>query len=176
LINGYRGVPAHDEAVLKAILDAREARWLRRLELCDRGPLLTLVMNAPGPEKNLPRWNDAHRAITEVLREDLEDRLSFFERRGSVAGVESHFVVNMPPVDLKKYAVRLEEEHPIGRLLDADVMARGEVVDRGFLGLPPRRCLCCDREARACVREERHSPEELLRRANELLDAWLGKR
>ncbi|MDR1874418.1 MAG: citrate lyase holo-[acyl-carrier protein] synthase [Synergistaceae bacterium] len=166
------------DPVLRAILDAREARWLRRRELCGDGALLTLVMNVPGPQKNLPRWNEAHRAVTDALKKDMQERrcLLFFEKREAPAGSESHFVTDMPPVELKKYAVRLETEHPIGRLLDADVMdTQGEVVDRKFLGLPPRRCLCCDREVGMCVRG-RHAPEELLRRAEELLDAWRDAR
>jgi holo-ACP synthase len=132
-------------------------------------------MNVPGPRKNLLRWNEAHRAVTDALKQDMRERrrLLFFEERAASAGAESHFVTNMSPTDLKKYAVRLEEEHPIGRLLDADVMdTRGEVVDRKLLGLPPRRCLCCQREARVC---DRHTLEELLRRAEELLDAWGGR-
>lgn len=158
---------------LQALLDAREARWLRRLELCEKGAVLTLVMNVPGPEKNLSLWNDAHHEITVTLKKNLKTHLLFFEERETPAGAESHFVTDLEGVVLKRYAVHLEEEHPIGRLLDADVLARRcEPIGREDLGLLPRRCLCCEREAKLCARERRHSSEELLYRADELLARW----
>lgn len=160
-------------ADFSAILDAREARWLRRQELCRQGTLLTLTMNVPGPDKNLPDWNGAHRKVSAMLQEDLREHLLFFEERGTPAGIESHFATDLPPSDLKKYVVVLEEKHPVGRLLDADVMnIRGEVVGREDLGLPLRRCFCCDRPAMLCAREERHSLEELLSCAEKFLNAW----
>jgi holo-ACP synthase CitX len=158
---------------LQAILDGREARWLRRRELCGQGALLTLVMNVPGPEKNLPLWNEAHHRVTNFLKTDLGDRTRFFERRESPAGAESHFVTEMSASELKRYAVLLEESHPIGRLLDLDVMdAQGNVMDRNALDLPPRRCFCCGKAARICSRAGTHSLEELLCRAEALLKAW----
>lgn len=158
---------------LQALLDAREARWLRRLKLCEKGALLTLTMNAPGPEKNLTLWNDAHHEITVALKANLKTHLLFFEEYETPAGAESHFATDLDGAALKRYAVRLEEEHPIGRLLDADVMDQcGEPIGREDLGLPPRLCLCCEREAKCCSRERRHSSEEVLRQAEGLLTLW----
>ena len=158
---------------LQAILDAREARWLRRLELCRRGTLLTLTMNVPGPDKNPARWNNAHRTITAILTDDLRGHLLHFEERETPAGAESCFVTDLPADGLKQYAVDMEETHPIGRLLDLDVMDReGTPVGRETLGLPPRLCLCCDREGRECARERRHSLAQLFSKADGLLDSW----
>ena len=161
---------------LSAILAARESRWRRRLDLCNKGTLLTLTMNLPGSDKNLPRWNAAHTKITNLIKEDMRECLLFFEKRETPSGAESHFVVNLSVGALKKYALALEEEHPIGRLLDVDVMGEdGMPIGRRGMGLPQRRCLCCDRPAKLCACERRHSLREILAQAEKLLDTWEEK-
>ncbi len=158
---------------LSSILAARESRWLRRLDLSNKGTLLTLTMNLPGSDKNLPRWNAAHSKITNLIKEDMKEYLLFFEERETLSGAESYFVVNFSGEALKKYAIALEEGHPIGRLLDADVMGKnGLSIGRESVGLPQRRCLCCDRSAKVCARENRHSLREILMQAEKFLDMW----
>ena len=160
---------------MQALLEARETRWLRRKDLSRRGALLTLTMNVPGADKNPLRWNEAHRKVTAELQIILQKGLLRLERQETPAGAESNFVTELSGRELKKIAVRLEEEHPIGRLLDADVMEiGGEPIGREDLALPPRRCLCCDRQAKMCARGRRHSLEELFGAAEALLDSWRG--
>ncbi|GHS95377.1 putative apo-citrate lyase phosphoribosyl-dephospho-CoA transferase [Synergistales bacterium] len=155
---------------LKDILDAREERWLRRLELSKRGALLTLTLNIPGPDKNPPRWNEVHELAAGEIKDALKGHIIYIDERKTPGGLESHFVTDMSPLELKRYAVSFEENHPIGRLLDADVMdGKGNQIDRKSLGLSSRRCLCCDKEAKVCSREKRHSIEEIFSRAEHMI-------
>ena len=60
-------------------------------------------------------------------------------------------------------------------MFDLDVMTRaGEPVSRADIGLAPRRCLLCDREARWCMRNHTHTREELMARIGEMIDAYVG--
>lgn len=161
---------------MQEILDAREARWLRRLELCRRGTVATVTLNVPGPDKADPVWVDAHRRLCGALERELE-RFAVVHRESRVtpAGAESHFVLQAEASTVKEAAVRFEEEHPAGRLVDVDVMdAGGCPVGRELLGLPPRACLCCALPARECAAGRSHPLDEVLARAREILRAAFG--
>ncbi len=158
---------------MREILEAREARWLRRLELSRRGTVLTVTLNVPGPDKTAPHWVNAHRRLCAILECGLRPfGLRYRERNVAADGAEAHFVLGTDALKAKEIAVRFEEEHPAGRLVDADVMdASGRPVGRDVLGLPPRRCLCCGRPARDCAALRAHPLEEVLARAEAILDA-----
>ena len=168
------------------LLAERERRWNKRLSLAGlyNCPVLSLTLNIPGPDKNLP---GADAALWQ-LRADLcaavqaaggqmvdECRLSGPDGPGWVAAVR------MDTIALKELAVAVEENHPLGRLADADVMdSQGQPVNREHLpgvaqngsagqldhapaqGREPRRCFLCSRPASLCRREGSHSIEELL--------------
>ncbi|HLR88779.1 MAG TPA: citrate lyase holo-[acyl-carrier protein] synthase [Atopostipes sp.] len=62
--------------------------------------------------------------------------------------------------------VNIEENHPLGRLFDLDVLMldqNNEVQgkSRTKLGLPVRRCFLCERPAKDCGRSRRHTVLEL---------------
>ncbi len=147
------------------VLDAREARWYRRLDLSAGGALLTLTLNVPGPKKDGQPWESLHRkAWAEVLEfmdchavARLKEELYL-----TAAGPEAHLLTSLPGRELKELAVRFEGLTPIGPLLDLDVMEQGRPLSREDLGLPPRKCFCCDQPARLCAAARRHSLEEVM--------------
>jgi holo-ACP synthase len=68
----------------------------------------------------------------------------------------------LPGVTLKRMAVRLEREHPLGRLADIDILTpAGEPLSRADLGLAPRACFLCGEPAALCRRRRQH-PQQLL--------------
>lgn len=163
------------------LLAERERRWNKRLSLAGlyNCPVLSLTLNIPGPEKNLPGAEAALGQLGAELRAAVkaaggqmvdECRLSGPDGPGWVAAVR------MDATALKELAVAVEENHALGRLADADVMdAQGHPVNREHLagaftaveggaarGREPRRCFLCSRPASLCRREGRHSIEELL--------------
>ncbi|MDR2523315.1 MAG: citrate lyase holo-[acyl-carrier protein] synthase [Synergistaceae bacterium] len=162
------------------LLEAREERWKRRLALSRRGPLLTLTLNLPGPDKSL--WLAFHAAVRDGLVQDLADwglEWVHVSSRQGAAGPEDHFLFSpsADPIQIKRGAIDLEEGQPAGRLLDLDVMAAGgKPLGRGDLGLPPRPCLCCPCPARECAALRRHSAEEVLKAAQRLLDSFVSSR
>ncbi|MDR1377398.1 MAG: citrate lyase holo-[acyl-carrier protein] synthase [Synergistaceae bacterium] len=161
-------------SALSALLDAREERWLRRLALSERGTLLTMTLNLPGPDKRLPRWLAFHRAIRLELERTLTNGNFAFTRVFSsvtASGPEDHFLLSADASTLKRAMADFEECHPGGRLADLDVMTHGKPVGREDLGLPPRLCLCCPRPAKECAAQARHSLDEVLRAAERILEA-----
>jgi holo-ACP synthase/triphosphoribosyl-dephospho-CoA synthase len=63
---------------------------------------------------------------------------------------------------LKALAVQIGKESNVGRLLDIDVFdSEGCQINRALLGLPERTCFVCSEAAVDCMRESRHSAEEI---------------
>ena len=179
------------------LLVERERRWNTRLSLAGlyNCPVLSLTLNIPGPDKNLP---GADAALSQ-LRAELcaaveaaggrvvdECRLSHSDGVGP-DGPAWIAAVRMDAMALKQLAVAVEENHVFGRLADADVMdAQGQPLNREHLaalasadaaarnggavqGRAPRQCFLCSRPASLCRREGRHSLEDLLAAVRQML-------
>ncbi len=176
-----------------AILGAREerGRHTRRFIMRLRRPTIVLSVNVPGPDKNEPWVAGVLRRGRRAVGAELEacgwivqeaeayDSAAGPEWRAAIAGTEDierganrcAEVRSIPSgIELKRMAVRIEETHPIGRLLDIDVFDRDRTpIGRSALGLPPRRCLVCGNAAHECARSRRHAPSELRARIAALL-------
>ncbi len=156
---------------LKEILLAREERAHRQKELLAqyRKPLLCYTMNIPGPEKNSPlitkgfllgkQWIDAQ--FPHILH---------YEQRLLPTGCEAYYVLDGEEDAIKELSMEVEQSHPMGRLLDLDVLTpAGEKLSRS----QPRKCLLCDGDARLCARSRRHSLKDLEKQVTQLLTVGL---
>ena len=76
-------------------------------------------------------------------------------------------------MEAQAIAAELEETHPLGRLMDIDVVGAEGPVSRADIGLAPRRCLLCERDARYCMRAKSHTREELLSRIEEIVSMYI---
>ncbi len=162
---------------LETVLAARETRVARRLALfaTRRRPVVSLTVVMPGPVKD----NRAARLVRDVALDALSDRLGRLNVAAEIvhlgngpAGPEALVSVDLDASTLKRETVALEDAHPLGRLWDLDVIdpVAGGLSRRDF-GHPPRRCLVCGEPAHACARSRAHSPEELLVKIEEMIDA-----
>jgi holo-ACP synthase len=152
-------------AQLPAVKQFRAACQAAALERFD-APLVSATIVMPGPVTNsvLPQS-----LLTEALREvqamvgTRKWPILLREVMWSDTGPEAIYVVDVKPRLLKSATVELEDQHPLGRLWDLEVVAPGQrVLSRKLLGLPERRCLACERPASECGRARRHSLPELL--------------
>ena len=176
------------------LLDERERRWNTRLSLAGlyNCPVLSLTLNIPGPDKNLPGADAALGQLRAALCAAVEaagSRLADECRLSGPDGPAWIAAVRMDAMALKELAVAVEETHVLGRLADADVLtAQGQPVNREHLaaavtataaataradgagsGRVPRRCFLCARPASLCRREGRHSLEDLLAEVRRML-------
>lgn len=166
---------------LPQMLARREARVATQHALRERWacPVVSLTLVTPGPIKDSV---DARVVFAEGLRaiaatfDMLGARVLACEQVLAITGPEAIFAVDADAQALKRALVALEEQHPLGRLWDADVIAPdGASVARRELDVPPRRCLVCEEPAHGCARSARHSLVELQDVIRSRIHAWRAR-
>lgn len=168
-----------DEIVeLSQMLSARERRAQRQRELLAAYglPLVSFTMNIAGPVKNSPSIRRGFALGRELLFGQLrrvKAPLVFREETDAPTGCEGLYVVDMEATKLKAITVELEENTPLGRLFDLDVLDPG---GRKLERPAPRRCLVCGRPVSECARSRAHSVPELQEKTHALLTAALDRR
>ena len=147
---------------LDAVLAARDARVARQQALLAQGGvLLSLTLVAPGAVKRSPLLDTIFAAALDALRPHMGDARARQEAVDD-GGHHALYLLDGDAHDWKKRVIALENRAPLARLWDIDIIdSDGTPVSRRELGLPPRRCLICDDDAKSCARERRHSIGEL---------------
>lgn len=149
------------EITLEAVLAAREerVRLQKELILKYRCPLISFTMNIAGPVKISPLIRRGFLYGVERLDESLpcdkvrNRRIDFFD-----TGCQAIYSVDSDSNYLKDICTKIEEESPLGRLFDMDVInSDGKKLERGVL----RGCLVCGAPGRDCASRRVHSVEEL---------------
>ena len=134
---------------LDQLLASRDQRWHRQQELLSEHPdetLLCLTVIMPGSVKRNRLSLVVAHAATEALLTTFFDHLTWMEERDLETGFEAYAFTKLPLLEAKRMACRIEEEHPLGRLFDIDVIdPTGTPVSRQSIGAEPRRCLLCER-------------------------------
>lgn len=163
------------EVTLAQLLDSREARAaFQRTLLAGYGwPLVSLTVNMPGPCKRGPKADAIFEVGVFSLRQRLAGAIRYSKLRALPTGQEGFFVVELEARALKDITCRLEDGHPLGRLMDMDVIdTNGQIIGRNSIGLPPRGCLVCGAPGPGCARSRAHSLEALHAAIDSLLAAW----
>ena len=159
------------EVGLREILDSRERRAASQGTLRERHamPVLSYTLNIAGPIKRtelLRRGFDLglRRLAEQLARHGLRPAEEL--RTEAPTGDEWLCAIPGEPLTLKRLTCAVEDADALGRLMDVDVLdPQGRKIERGEVGLPPRRCLLCEREARLCGRSRAHPEEALFARA-----------
>ncbi|MDD2234863.1 MAG: triphosphoribosyl-dephospho-CoA synthase CitG [Desulfitobacteriaceae bacterium] len=152
---------------LEEILHARENRSLRQqemLKLYDY-PLICMTLNIAGPVKRFPMADRTLAEGIKIIRASLTSRgIPVIDFRSCMekTGCEAYFSLAAPADEIKKIMVGIEDNFPLGRLLDIDVLLKdGRKVERGDIGKAPRTCFLCSMPAAQCARNRTHSVEQL---------------
>ena len=158
---------------LQELLDSRDRRARRQGELLSQFPgraLLCLTVQLPGPEKR----NALSLKIARAGVEAIEKRFNpvFKETNDLETGFEGFFIVDGQPLEVKRAAAELEDTHPLGRLMDLDVIGPEGPIGRADIGLQERRCLICEKPARYCMRAGSHTHEELMAKIKQLVSSY----
>lgn len=153
------------EITLDQLLTSKEQRSKRQLELIAQYPASTLVcltVIMPGNVKrNFHSLIVAQAAMTAMVNA-FSSSIVNLEARDLVTGYEAYLTTSLTQREAKQLACEIEDEHPLGRLFDIDVITpTGEPIARTSIGCKPRKCLMCDNEARFCMRNHTHTQEEL---------------
>lgn len=161
---------------LEEILEARSRRADRQKELLKSGGtcLISFSLNIAGEIKQFPLACAAFNEGLSEIRKRLADRqVLAVESTQAPTGSQAFFLLNAEVKKTKNDMAALEESHPLGRLFDIDVLGiDGIPVSRSEFGLPPRTCLICGGNAKACARSRAHSIELILWRTAQLLNDY----
>lgn len=164
------------EISLEQMLEARERRVERQTALLRRfpGTLICFTLNIPGPRKTFPladwAFEEGKKRIERQLSKNkiqLADRSSYTEP----TGYEAYYCVERAQADqVKALMCQLEDQDPLGRIFDIDVLREdGEKISRTDLSLPGRQCLICGSPAPICARSRAHSVEELVTKISSII-------
>ena len=162
---------------LEQLLDSRDRRVQHQKELLLAFPgcsLICLTVQLPGPVKRSPESLIIGEAGLAELLNLFGSILRHVHVRDLETGYEAYLLVPMTAVELKKRCCQIEDTHPLGRMMDIDVMDGVVPLSRSDIGLEPRRCLLCANEARYCMRAHTHTAEELLEKIRQLVLAYCG--
>lgn len=147
---------------LMEMLDAREARSFTQTRILKAYPmtLICFTLNIAGPVKVFPlaRWAfDEGICRIQALCAAWGFPIRYREETLENTGLECFWSVEADGPRVKQALTVLEEEEPLGRLFDLDVLTEaGEKVSREDLGLPQRRCLICGQPVFRCSRNRAH--------------------
>lgn len=174
---------------LEQLLASRDARAAHQQALLSAWPghtLVCLTVQFPGPIKRSASSLVVGGAGLAALLDTFGSVMRHAQVRDLETGYEAYLLVPLPALLVKKTCCHIEDTHPLGRLMDIDVLApsgghpvgaggdgmsgpTGHLLDRASVGLPPRRCLLCDQPARYCMRARSHTPEELLQKIEQMV-------
>ncbi len=165
------------EITLDKLLASRDRRVELQQKLREKHPNLTiacLTVIMPGNiKRNLCSLIVSQAAINAIINR-LEGNIVDIVTRDLETGFEAYVVTGISQHDAKMIACDIEDNHPLGRLFDIDIFDNdGMPVKRETIGFAPRRCLLCDNEARYCMRNRTHTPQELNTKIQEMVDAYV---
>ena len=160
---------------LNEMLMCRERRdHLQKQLLHSYGlPVISFCMNIPGPIKTNEEIRKAFDSGKDTLLQKLQDggistaqMLEIHENTGD----ELLLAADADASVLKQITSAIEEDTPLGRLFDMDVIGTdGYKLSRSTF----RRCIICGEPAQECARSRRHSVPELQTAVEELLKTQL---
>lgn len=152
----------------------RRAACQRLLLEKHRSPLVCFTLNIAGEYKLFPLAQKAFACGLSQIRAQLgRHRHAVLETIEAVdkTGCTAYVSVQGDEKELKAHMCAIEGATAIGRLFDIDVLgADGQKVSREALGLPPRRCLICEKPAAVCARSRAHGLGMLKERTAAILN------
>lgn len=163
------------EVSLKDILNARDARVQQQnLLLSQYGtPMLCFTMNIAGPVKTSPLIERGFRAGLAALdRQIPQDQILYREIQLLPTGCEAMYAVSMPAWELKTLCTAIEEENPLGRLFDMDVL---DIDGRKLERNGTRDCIVCGAPGRTCAATRAHPVEQLQTATTQILEEHFRK-
>jgi holo-ACP synthase CitX len=153
----------NNETNRKKILDIKESRWLKQVELVKK-----FKVNLISFKLNIPSWPKSSNEIIWAFDKSLIDFQKFLimneiyfdliSQSETELGPNALLITKYPAKKLKELTISFEENYPIGRLLDLDVMnQKGIFLDRDI----KRKCLLCDDLSINCMKTQKHNPDQV---------------
>ena len=123
------------------ILYERERRSIKAQEYAASSDVAVIKVNVPGIDKNIP---EAQIIMSIFLAKADANSFSVRELSFGADGTCA-FCTVAGAKEIKEQAVKIEEEHPLGRFIDIDVIPKA--ASRSLSRANMRKCFICDRPA-----------------------------
>ena len=150
----------------------RRAAVQKQFRLQYHSAVICFCMNIPGPIKTKATIRYAFDVGADRLLQTLkENHIVLFAQcmYHEKTGDELLLCADADAHTLKNLCSTIEEEHPLGRLFDMDVLdVNGEKCSRPRY----RKCLLCDQQAQVCARTRAHDVDVLWTRINQMIEDY----
>lgn len=148
----------------KDILAAREERAQTQESLIKEYgcPIITIRVNYPGIDRCNRVTYGIMKIMSGIIKTAFKQKLKFILFYKGAEGPIFIAVVDCDPIAIKGKTLKIEEEHPLGRFVDIDVLSSKSAISRSQFDLLPRKCYLCDEIAHNCVRSKRHKQSEII--------------
>ena len=155
---------------LTKVLQNRELRQKKQWEFIARynSPVLSLTINIPGALKDS---SDARFIYDKAVEEIDKFAFEVYEKAFTCkdTGYEALWALHVDAKVLKTLSYQVEENHPLGRFMDIDVIG----TDKKILSRDnQRKCYICKDSAKLCARSQKHSVKELLEYISKTVDDY----
>lgn len=166
--------PSPIAITLQELLESRDNRHQLQQQLLRQHPgqsLICLTVIMPGSIKRNRQSLIVGEAAVAAIRDCFKADPMVKDLK---TGFEGYLLTTLPLLEAKRMACGLEENHPLGRLFDIDVIGQdGIPVSREAIQMESRKCLLCNHEARFCMRNHSHSQEEIIQRITEMVSQYV---
>lgn len=152
------------DSEINLLLTDKERRYYMQIDLCAtyNKPVLSVKVNYPGISKNEHVSLKVFDIMKDTIISHFWKTIILTQTIISEAGPSLFCVIDQEAASTKLQAISIENQHPLGRLVDLDVFdAKGQMLSRTRLGFPPRKCYLCEGPAHLCVRSKQHSEKDL---------------
>ncbi len=138
------------------ILDSREKRYAEIKKIKQAfNAVITVKSNIPGNDKKNHLAYFLVRRYFHLIPKELYNIFEFYD------GFDGPYYLlgtNLNPKYIKKELISIEENTKLGRFIDLDVYDGFKILTRGSM----RKCFICNNPAFICMREKKHSVDELI--------------
>jgi holo-ACP synthase CitX len=145
-----------------SILEAREERYEYIKKISKKYPtIIILKANTPGNHKN--RYSSFF--LLEQFNHIIENIFQF-DYKTLKKGFDGPYYVYGFLTSQSKHTklklIEIEKSHMLGRLIDLDLYMNSLMVSRTDFAIDLRRCMICDHIAIDCMRNKRHTVDDIL--------------
>ncbi|WP_027307741.1 citrate lyase holo-[acyl-carrier protein] synthase [Caloramator sp. ALD01] len=157
------------------ILEDRERRYEETLKLIELnlGTVLCAKINYPGKNKNTECAKMAFSILRQEIYKEFDGKIKVEKKLSGCDGDSLLLIIDLPIIEVKKRSIKIETEHPLGRIFDVDIYNKdGVPLSRGDFNIQERKCIVCGNAVRECIVKKRHSVEEVLEKVNTMIKEY----
>ncbi|MDD4833034.1 MAG: citrate lyase holo-[acyl-carrier protein] synthase, partial [Clostridia bacterium] len=135
-----------------------------------RTAIISLTVVAPGEIKRTDDSKYIADIADEFIIKTFGEKILSKLITDKSTGYEIIYAVDLSPFQIKKITAAFENEHPLGRLMDIDVIGLdGKSVSRNEIGMENRLCLLCGKPSAYCVKARTHTIAELQEKIKKMI-------